>query len=737
MSKGAVYERQTQVVLTGGWNVLPPGDLISDAEALQCENWRVNAAGNLKSRYGNGGAVYSPGPVMSLCQVKGAGTRRYSAAYNGHLWRNGSDLGGFATAGERIGMVSYQGFLWAMSRSNQKKDNGTDLLTWSTAPPANPVVTTHVAAGSLVDTKVYTYWITYTNIVDQQESPSNPAGVNGPVVVAPDQAMDIASPTDPADPQRTHWNVYRSGNTLQDTLRLNRVPILLGTDFVDNGDVAELLDDYSVTQLGIALDPDSAGPPAGNGLAGPYYDRLLAWGVLNHPNRLYWSGLLQPYNFPGSDLDEGNHVDIGELGEEIIGVTIRPRTAIVYKDSSIWRLLGDPGDLSGGLEPITRDIGAIGGSGIISVGGTDYFQSKEGVYSFNGERATKATGKLDPLFRGEFLEPVGPAFSSLPQLNVDEAALERNCIAHRKGRLYFFYCGGTATLPTRGIATEIGSGAIGADTRAVSAILDEGKGLLLASIGDDVVSIEEGFDDGGAPIPLAYLTRYKNQDAPDNLKTYVDVVIEHNTGGATLGVSAYYNNGVGPIPPQLAGISEFLGNLTSIEKTTTTFQLDTATAHLGVTAKNIALNIAGDADDGAAASIYKILLHYFIEPRDSKTWDSDETDLGDTHVKALYELELDIFAAGTVAWEVSTNITAGLAAGVMASRQTGSFGATTTRVPLRIPLTSPVDGRLARVTLKSDDSTFRLYGARIRIRPYGEYLEAAEVWQTVELNLGA
>jgi len=693
--RGAVYERQVDQVLTGGWNLLPPGDLLNKAEALQIENFRIDQAGNLRSRYGHGAPVVTTGPVRSFCKVKGNSERRYAATYQGRLFRDvtpidagvfgdvslGAVTGGFASI--PIGMVSYQGFLWAMGRNAQKKDNGTSLLSWAVTAPADPVVAVS-AGGFLTPQTNYTYWITYA-ATGGQESPANDTGTTVPTT-ATDLTNTITSPAASGDTQVIGWNVYRIGDTLQVALRLNATPIAIGTNFVDDGDAGRNLSDIQLTDIGIELDPNAAGPPAGTGLAGPYYEHLLAWGVAAHPNRLYWSGTLQPYNFPGSNLDEGNHVDIGELGEAIVGVTIRPRVATIYKDSSIWRLGGDPDD-NGDLELVTDELGAIGGQAIVTVGGVDYFQGPEGLYQNTGSRPTKITGKLDPLFRGERPEAAGFSYSTGIRLNQNPAALKRNCLAHRRGRLYFFYCGGDQSfLPNRGITQEIGADNWASDSRPIMAMLNEGtgavdeqtedetnSGLMLASIGSylpgdpgptaGVNSIEEGFDDGTriAPIaiPLSYHSGYKDQGAPDQTKTYADVVITHNTGGAPLTVGCFYNNGIGPIPDKLGEPKEAIGTIQSTERTVSTFQLALGSDNLGIKARNIAVRIEGDAGSAAPVIIYNIAVHYFLEARDSKTYDSDETDLGSEKVKLLLELELDIdfpaLGGGATAWELFTD----------------------------------------------------------------------------------
>jgi len=743
--KGSVYERQVDRVLTGGWNLLPPGDLIGAADALQLENFRVTSAGALRSRLGHGAALFSTGAVQQFCAVKGATIRRYSATYLGALWRDGAIAGSFGL-GAKIGMVSYKGLLWAASNTAQKRDDGATLSAWSIPGPVAPAVVPTfggIERGGIEIGKIYTYWTTYVD-ASGLESVSSPTGADTAPVAAPNQIMTILSPA--ASTGAVGWNVYRSGNTLQNTLRLNTAVIAIGANFVDNGDPASRLDDLSITELDIPLDANAAPPPKINGLGGPYYEHLLGWGVpfdaahpeRGGPNRLFWSATLQPQSWPGAQLDEGNHADLGELGEGIVGVSIRPRVCTIYKDSSIWRLIGDPDDLNSDIERVTDAVGAM--SPPISVGAMDYFEGKEGLYSFNGEVAQKITGKLDRLFLGEEPEDAGFAFPTAVALNQDPAVRLSNRLGHRNGRLYFFYSAADATLPNRGISCELGADNWGGDSRGVTAMLDEGQnGLLLASIstfGNAVYSMEEGSSDSGAAVPIAYHSGYKDQGAPDNLKTYADVVIEHDTGNTPLVVAAFYNGGTGPIPPKLIAAQEALGVIVSSRKTITTFQLAAAGDKLGIQARNIAIRIEGNTT--TPVTIYKVLVHYFVEPRDSETYDSDETDLGSEKVKLVDEVELDI-DYGAAAGGTITLAVYGDKPGT-GTTFTATVAQTSGRQILRIPTGQTVEGRLLRVTLLSDvpGSTFRLYGVRLRVLPYGEYVDSAsgEIFQTVPVTFG-
>lgn len=719
---GAVYTRLEQRVLTGGWNLLPPGDLLGAADALRTANIRVDTAGNIRSRFGSS-VAHSPGPAASLLTYRaGGGVQRYTETQDGKLYNGSTLLGDF---GGQIGMVGYQGFLWAISNSLTGKDQGLGggLTSFTPDTPGNPILTVDAAggAGDFTEGDVYSYWVTYVNDVGQ-EGPSNPDETDI-TIPSGDVKIVITSPTTPGDASIIAWNVYRAGGTLEGAFRLNLTPIPLGTDWEDDRLAVSNADDLSVTKLGISLDTTSEGPPFGNGMAGDYYGHLLAWGVEDHLNRLYWSATLKPWSWPGASLDEGNHVDLGELGERIVGVTIRPRLATIYKENSIWRLVGDPDALSGEIEKVTGARGSVSRH-MISVGGMDYFEAVDGLYSFNGDQDVKVSAKLDPLFKQELPDATG--FQPV-SLDLTPSVRANNCLAHRGGRAYFFYAQSGHTVPNAGVSVLIGAEDWAEDTRAITAIYDEGQtGDLLGSIGSDVCALEDGFNDASAAIHVVYQTHFKDQGAPDSDKMYADLVVEYNAGGGSFTVGAQYNSGAS---------AEALGTLTGTTKKIATFQFN-ATDKLGSVAKSIALTFEGDTATDHPVTIYKIVLHYYVLPRDSKTFDSDETDFGSPKTKLFNELELDIDYAGasTVTWRIFTN-SPGAA---MASRDTNTIGPTTGRVTLRIPLAAGIEGRLARLTLRCDADTFKLYGARLRMLPYGEWYDGAhsEIFTTFDLGFG-
>src|SRR5207302_2008482 len=82
-------------------------------------------------------------------------------------------------------------------------------------------------------------------------------------------------------------------------------------------------------------------------------------------------------------------------------------------------------------------------------------------------------------------------------------------------------------------------------------------------------------------------------------------------------------------------------------------------------------------------------LHYRVEPRDAKTWNSGPLSLGDPRVKNINLIDLVIWNRGQITWELWTD----LPGNVMTMRTTGVFNAVTDRTPVTLALDPGFDGR--------------------------------------------
>jgi hypothetical protein len=210
------------------------------------------------------------------------------------------------------------------------------------------------------------------------------------------------------------------------------------TVFSDSGAVYDDLgndvtpDAPYIIERGQMLEDDHDPPPAAAVMApDAYFNRLVVGCSLENPNRIWWTPSDEPWYFSGSSSDDGDWLDVGELNEEIVALSPKPRMLIVYKEHSIWRVTGDLA--SGVLEQTNARTGLIGRKAWASRGLVDYIQGDEGIYVFDGDSATKMSEKVDPIFKGFYS---GKIEQTRP---INRARRSQAVMAVRSDRLYFSY----------------------------------------------------------------------------------------------------------------------------------------------------------------------------------------------------------------------------------------------------------------------------------------------------------
>ena len=127
---------------------------------------------------------------------------------------------------------------------------------------------------------------------------------------------------------------------------------------------------------------------------GMYRNRLFSAGDPEHPNRLYWSQL------PGSGRSienwglveaspnvEGGHTEVGDTGgDPIIGLAALSNQLLIFKQHSIYRLLGDkPGNYI--VEKVEARGELPAHTAIVPTGEALYYMTPGGLCCFNGVSA--------------------------------------------------------------------------------------------------------------------------------------------------------------------------------------------------------------------------------------------------------------------------------------------------------------------------------------------------------------
>lgn len=721
------YKLEPYRVLTGSLNLTAPADLIAEADAIAMHNWRVDAPGALRSRRGDNLVRSLSGSIHTFFRKNTVNPNRY-AGIGTHLYRDGSLIGSALFDGKPLGMAAFQGYAWVMNRAGQFRDDGSALHPWQIpAPTGNPTVTL-TAAGGLVIGQEYTYWITFATD-DGEESNPNPVGQS----VTPTAGNQNAQIVRPAysDLRTTKWNIYRTGNTLGSVLRVNPDPIdIATTTWTDDGDTPDH-DDVSLERLGIEMEVDHDPAPAARGLIGPYYNKLIAFNSATYPNRFWWTPTNKPYYFP-----EDNWAPAGDEGEEVVQATQHVRQIRFYKERSVWRLVGDPDDLSGDLEQTNAEIGLIGPRAIVSQGDLDYFQGPEGIYVSNGDTVKKISGKIDPIFKGEVINTAGA--KPVQPINSDLATRALACLALKNGRLYFSYTDdsvSSGSAPNTTLVCDLSTGNWQTDDRGWTALSYEGQGgELLGGRMGVIYALEYPMAEPWVnAVPLIFQSGYRDQGNRDRQKTYADVVIENSVvygapTGEALTITAYYDNG---------DSTEALGSIqiastasSGPKRIRSVFPLNNKE---GKMARNISIRIDGNAHH--EVYVFSIEVHYYWEARDAATFDSGVTNLGYEEVKDLDTLELDLTATGDVTVILQADLPSGALAPILTKTITPA--GPPRKTPIEIPLTG--SARLVRLLLEAETGkTFRNYGTRIRHRPIRVYRNTAlgESYTTQEIGVG-
>jgi hypothetical protein len=738
--------RESKRVLSGSLNLLAPGDKIPEADGTQMQNWRVDQNGALVGRGGLGLAWPGAVDAGGIGQYVHTMARRASTYYFGcgtHLYR-ANQVGPIQTGfdGNPIGSCAYAGYSWFMNQGAQIRDDGTNVNAWGVVPPTNAILPGAAIpdpggpTAGLQGTYQW-YWTFY--YADGSES--NPSPVSLSQMVAGD--IYLLFPTFTTNALIVGRNIYRTGGTLGQAYQVGSINDLVTFLFLDS------MSDLTATLLGIPMPINHDPPPAAAGCVGPYLGYFLLWNAtqLGAPrvNRMWYSLPNQPQYFPGAQLTTGQWFDVGDDGEAILTCVAHASMLVIYKERSIWRLIGDP--ITGYLQRSDASTGTTGVNGACGAGQYDYLIGTEGLYSFDGDTATRISTPLDPIFRGANASPVVIS-ASLTVQPMDYSQAYRAAIGYADGRIYFSYAEvgqtGNSTALIYHIAsqrwytwtTEPGEYAGGFTSFLyVNPAMWVG-GLAIAG------QLESGFEDAyqfaavpvgatgafsNTAISLEYQSRYEDCGKPDNQKVFLDVTIEASgcTSAVCAGVTVQvvYDNG--------ASVPLTLGTLTNSARGKTTFPLSDD----GSEAFNMAVRLECSAF-GNQVTIYSIYFSYYVEARLTETVATIPVDLGHARVKQIKEIQADIDCSNGPA---ALTIQSDLPGNQIATRDTLVASQSTGRRMFQLPTTQTWTGRLWSFAVNST-SLFRLYGLRALVRPLANFVEAYEaaagyVWDSLEQDM--
>jgi hypothetical protein len=732
------YALEKLQILGGGWSVLPPGDKIPKQSLYLAQNWRVDRFGKLVSRWGYGQKFSISGEAYAHSGANNGGdeTSYYIAANNSSgscsIYLNGSSsplVTGLS--GGRVGFASMLGWMFIMDPLQQVRHNGSVVRNWTVAAPTTACT---AAAGSTnsngpnvpTGDQPYQFYVTYGTADGFYET--GPGPVSGSLTVTNSNINFTGVPTSP-DSSVGYRYIYAIGATLESAYRVATIP--------DNSTTTAswTTNDLYVTDQGFVMPVTRTAAPAGAGLAGPYLGRLYTW----VHNRLYYTPPGQP-QYWNTDSILGDWVDVGMSGENIQWCTSHKNVLMIYKEKSVWRLVGDP--TSGTLERIEDGIGLCNPLAIASgVGDIDYFVSPGGLRVCNMDSTAEFAPELGPLWDSpipthgsQFLPPgsVMPGPGWLAATNsLDAYAVS---LGYAMGKLYVSY----AELMASGSQTNVTlvwdsqtnkwmyhRNALGL-TRFYGFYFD--GALMIGLSGSTSGSAAVGYsiddyrlfytqDESATSITCVYQSHYEDCGLPDNQKNWIEVVVDYTLNGDTGGVSVGYDNGA---PAQIGtitgsgtrqAVSFTLGN-TGVGGTD------------GVLAKNISVQVFCVAN--AQVELHNVYLYYYPEARFAKGASTIASDLGSTHAKQVKEVIVDISNPNG---QVNVELYSDLPGNTLQLNQTAVIPTSSTRIMAKIPLSlAPIQmGFLWRVALRAGTGgPFQLYSVRLLMRPLGTYVLAAE-----------
>lgn len=594
------------------------------------------------------------------------------------------------------------------------------------------------------------YFVSYAN-ADGEDSDLSPVSNT---VTCQNQSIALNNVPISPDPQVTERWIWRSGFGSSQTLKVGTISDNAFGQFNDTTSTVQ------AQNIGVTAPTNRTLPPPARGVMGPFLGKLIAFNTDAHPCRYFWTNAGQPWFFPGSDdNDIGNWEDAGSDDDPLIMMTNHSRYALVYKQRSLGRLMGDPATAD--YEHVDGTTGLVGTQAVVNAGALgDFMVGVEGIYLRNADYKTKISIDIDPIFKGDYvLLTNGEYAPPIAWQWIGQSVLEL-C----NDRLYFSYVEGGQSLPSVTLVCQLpGPTAItnvpayrwtrmrlpngGASAGGFTSLhYDGGPGnFLMGGVTQNWVSgvvhtggylyeLETGTTDNGLPIHVAWQSRFSDQGLPDNFKRYSDLEIDFQTS----------NN---PLPPSTLtvylvidnGVKITLGTISNSVRNTVSFSLQALSPYVSgtdVRGRNAAVRIEGDIT--SECIIFGTYLHWYPEERAASSFDSGFTNLGiPERVKQIDYLELYATPVST-GQTMNRMLSSDLPGSVLTSRDTTAvtLGPAFVRGSTRVRLPNIVEGRNFRLLLNSP-ARFQLHAIRLRQRVIGEYIDGTvgEFYESPEFSV--
>jgi hypothetical protein len=612
----------------------------------------------------------------------------------------------------------------------------TSMSGANNPPTAAPAVT---AGYDLTDATAmigtYYYYATFVNSAGLE---TNPGPASQPVTPTDGTVLLTAIPISP-DPDTVKRRLYRTGGQLGAAYQVTEIEDNTTTTYQDTQT------DLALTELGIIMPTTNDPPPTGlatdnMGLTGVYFNTLLAW----KNGKLYWSQEGVPL-FPGSqdDVAEGNWVNVGDPDEKVQTVTLHSRSAVIYKERTVWRLDGDA--FTGTLGQTGATCGASAKTAVANCGSFDLVLSEDGLYSFDlSSTMTLQSAPIAPIFLGQQWVQFGASDIAQDQFY---PLLGRCIVAYLNGTAFIGNCGGGGA---GGITSQflLNSGAHGASTPQatwgsdplriagfasnlqlpVTAVLAYGSQYQWYA-GDEAGNLLESSARAQSGQLLVWQTGFLDQGLGDTPKSYQEVVLDLELNGATATVYCFFDNSGNsesnrasvpwPYRQTFTGTNrqKFRLALAPDEDDTDGTTGDSSWPHISVR-----LEIACAAT-GLAPAVHGLYIYYSLEERDAAIRGTEVLDFHSERICLCKKMEIDAVE------QVNLTVYSDLPGGTLTQRFQFAGSNSGQRAIQEFTLPPNLRGRLWRVDVVPNSTTARVYGVRGWMREIGLAGEGDWAWR--------
>lgn len=497
----------------------------------------------------------------------------------------------------------------------------------------------------------------------------------------------------PSDTQIDTISLYRLGGNISEAARI--VEISSSSDSAARRTV-DTTNEADLILSPVVLETDNNKPPTNarrRVLFGP--GALNRFFMIVGRNDLYYSKAWESDESRAENWPSNFRLQVSDGTEEALNGVVDDTEILVWTTRRTVRITGAGADtyLS---EPIPESHGLAAEWGLTTGDNRVFFISYDGIYEQVGLRQSKLTGTIDRFFAGETVSGI----PGLLQSSIATARLVWHQATH----------GPMLKMTYRDIDDQDRELVLKKDVRTgqyTICLFDEyaATGVIGAYLADPsqfalyaltttgtVVQLEDDGEttDSDIAFPVSVQFPAQHQNDPLRAKTYTQVVVEMQTGGAATTIQAVYNRGA---------VTETLGTTSTPQQALVYFPVATPAAEY----LNIA--VALDATVSAAWQVNRWGCQAQVLPERIVAMDSDEVALAVVHL--LQRFEIDVDAPQDMVLVVYRD-------GLEALQQT--LPATQGRRRQRIVLPGSVKGRMFRATITSTGG-FILYNLTGWIRP--------------------